>query len=61
MTQAEIAVVVGACNASKVAQWESGLSVPEGIRRERLVAVLDGRCWPELRAATIVSDGLPEA
>ena len=61
VTQAEIAVVVGASNASTVAQWESGLSVPEGIRRERLVAVLDGRCWPELQAATIVSDGLPEA
>jgi transcriptional regulator with XRE-family HTH domain len=60
VTQAEIAALVGASNASTVAQWESGVNVPEGIRRERLVELLDGRCWPELRAAAIADDGLPQ-
>jgi hypothetical protein len=34
--------------------------VPEGIRRERLLELLEGRLWPELRAAAIAGDGLPE-
>ena len=59
VTQAEIARAVGAGDASTVAQWESGASVPEGLRRERLVELLDGRLWPELRAAELVGDGLP--
>lgn len=61
ITQAEIAAAVDAGNASTVAQWESGVNVPEGIRRERLIELLEGRRWPELRAAAVVGDGLPAA
>jgi transcriptional regulator with XRE-family HTH domain len=59
ITQAETAVVVGAGNASTVAQWESGINVPEGIRRERLVDLLEGRLWRELRETLIPGDGMP--
>lgn len=61
ITQAEIAEVVGAGNASTVAQWESGVNVPEGLRREHLIELLDGHRWPELRAAALAGDGLPAA
>ena len=52
---------MGAAGPSAVAQWERGTNVPEGVRRERLVALLEGRLWPALRAAAIVSDGLPRS
>lgn len=61
ITQTEIAEVVGAGNASTVAQWESGINVPEGIRRERLIELLEARLWPELRAAAIAGSGVPES
>ncbi|MPZ49273.1 MAG: hypothetical protein GEU75_08235 [Dehalococcoidia bacterium] len=59
MTQTEIARSVGAAGPSAVAQWERGTTVPDGIRRERLVELLEGRRWPELRAAAIAGHGLP--
>jgi DNA-binding transcriptional regulator YiaG len=43
LTQVEIARAVGAAGASSVAQWESGTTVPDGIRREHLVDLLEGR------------------
>ena len=64
LTQAEVARAVGAGGHSTVAVWERGVNVPEGLRRERLVELLEGRRWPELRAAALVGiagDGLPEA
>ena len=61
VTQAEVARAVGAEGHSTVALWERGGNVPEGLRRERLVELLEGRRWPELRAATLVGDGLPGA
>ena len=57
VTQAEVARAVGAAGPSAVAQWERGTAVPEGIRRERLVELLDGRRWPALRAAAIAGGG----
>ena len=45
---------------SATAEWERGANVPEGLRREHLIELLDGQRWPELRTATIVGEGLPE-
>jgi transcriptional regulator with XRE-family HTH domain len=61
VTQAEVARAVGAVNASTVSLWESGVNVPDGILRERLADLLDGRRWPELRSAMTADagDGLP--
>jgi transcriptional regulator with XRE-family HTH domain len=61
VTQTEIARAIGAADASTVAQWESGVNVPEGLRREHLIALLDGQRWSELRAAALAGDGLPAA
>ena len=57
VTQAEMAEAVGGAGHSAVAQWERGTNVPEGVRRERLVELLDGHLWPELRAAAIGGEG----
>src|SRR5919202_6213228 len=48
LTQDEVARVVGASSAA-ISEWEAGRKVPDGLRRERLRALLDGRLWPELR------------
>ncbi len=61
VTQTEIARAIGAADASTVAQWESGVNVPDGLRREHLIELLDGQRWPELRAAALTGDGLPAA
>jgi DNA-binding XRE family transcriptional regulator len=61
LTQAEVAQAIGAADASTVAQWESGVNVPDGLRREHLIELLDGQRWPELRAAALAGDGLPAA
>ncbi|GIW07414.1 MAG: hypothetical protein KatS3mg060_2219 [Dehalococcoidia bacterium] len=37
------------------------MNVPEGLRREHLIELLDGQRWPELRAAALAGDGLPAA
>ena len=58
ITQAEIAAV-GAGHTSTVAQWESGAAVPEGARRERLVTLLEGRLWPQLRGMVVSEADLP--
>lgn len=60
VTQAEVARAVGARDHSAVSQWEGGVNVPEGMLRERLAELLDGRLWPDLRTAMIPGDGLPE-
>jgi transcriptional regulator with XRE-family HTH domain len=59
LTQAEVARVVGAGGESAVCQWERGFAVPDGPRRARLVALLDGRLWPEFRRAMIAEAGMP--
>ena len=42
-------------------QWENGVNVPDGVRRERVVELLAGKRWPALRAAALVGrgEGLP--
>ena len=62
LTQEEVARVLGA-DRSAVAQWERGGTIPEGLLREDLADLLDGRRWPDLRAAMLGpgEDGLPEA
>ena len=59
LTQAEVAGVVGAGHKSAVSQWEAGRSVPDGLRRERLIELLEGRLWPQLRAAVVSEAGMP--
>lgn len=63
VTQAEVARAIGAGNASTVSLWESGVHVPDGMRRERLTALVEERHWPELRAAMLgdPGTGLPGA
>lgn len=60
LTQAEIARVVGATDHTTVSQWESGVTVPDGMRRERLRALLAGQLWPELRAVLLAGEGMTE-
>lgn len=59
LTQDEVAPVVGANDGTALAQWENGVTVPDGIRRERLTDLLERRLWPELRASIIGEDGMP--
>ena len=42
-----------------MSQWKSGINVPEGARRQRLEALLQGRLWPELRGSLIAGDQVP--
>lgn len=58
VTQGEVAQVI-AGSVAAISQWESGIAVPEGHRRERLVALLDGRLWRKLRAAVVAGEGIP--
>jgi transcriptional regulator with XRE-family HTH domain len=59
LTQDEVARVVAASGAATISQWESGRAVPDGVRRERLRELLDGRLWPELRAALLGGESFP--
>jgi hypothetical protein len=54
-----VAAAVGASNKSAVSQWEAGVTVPDGARRERLVELLQGQLWPQVRAAVVAVPGLP--
>ena len=47
-----------ASRGTPLAQWESGATVPDGLRRERLTERLAGRLWPELRGSLIGGDGM---
>jgi transcriptional regulator with XRE-family HTH domain len=60
LTQNEVAAVVGAKEGTALAQWENGSTVPDGVRRERLTELLEGRLWPELRASLIGGRGMPD-
>ncbi len=51
--------MVGANDGTALAQWENGVTVPDGLRRERLTELLEGRLWPELRASIIAGEGMP--
>ena len=59
LTQDEVAAVVGANDGTALAQWENGVTVPDGLRRERLTELLEGRLWPQLRASITGGDGMP--
>lgn len=57
LTQSEVARAAGAAAGSAVTQWETGAHVPDGLRRERVEALVDGRLWPELRADLVAEAG----
>ena len=50
---------VDAGEGTTVGQWENGVNVPDGVRRERVVELLPGKRWPALRAAVLAGEGLP--
>jgi hypothetical protein len=50
---------VGASDSSTVAQWESEANVPDGSRRERLIELVKGRLWLELREVHVTGTGMP--
>jgi DNA-binding XRE family transcriptional regulator len=60
LSQAEVAVAVGAGNKSVVAEWENDVSVPSGVRKRRLIELLDGKRWKTLREAATVVEGMPQ-
>jgi transcriptional regulator with XRE-family HTH domain len=43
LTQDEVAAVIVAAEGSVVSQWESGVAVPDGVRREPLTELLERR------------------
>jgi transcriptional regulator with XRE-family HTH domain len=55
LIQEEVAVV--GADRSAVAQWERGATIHEGVLREELAQILDGRRWPQLRATMLGPDG----
>jgi transcriptional regulator with XRE-family HTH domain len=60
LTQGEVARALGLTDRSAITGWEKGTTVPDGLARERLVALLEGRLWGELRLAMVVGEGMPE-
>src|SRR5262249_22796633 len=58
LTQDEVAALVGAKERTTLARWGDGTNT-DGMRRERLIELLDGRLWPELRASIIAGNGMP--
>lgn len=59
LTQSEVAQVVGARSDVTVCQWEMGVNVPDGHRRERLIDLLEGRLWQVLRELAVEGYGMP--
>src|SRR4051812_33697084 len=60
ISQAEVAVALGAGNKSAVAEWENEVSVPSDVRKRRLIELLDGKRWNVLREAATVGEGMPQ-
>jgi hypothetical protein len=59
LTQDEAARVLAASSSAAISRWEAGQKVPEGLHRERPRELLDGRLWPELRAALLGDESFP--
>jgi DNA-binding transcriptional regulator YiaG len=59
ITLAEVALAVGAAKPSVVSQWENGVNVPSGVRKRRLIELLEGKRWKVLREAVIDGKELP--
>src|SRR5207245_2334089 len=60
LTQDEVACAVGAGDGSAVGAWETGVNVPDGVRRQLLTGLLDGKRWRELRSTFVAGRGMPE-
>jgi DNA-binding transcriptional regulator YiaG len=58
--QGEVSAAVGAGNKSVVAEWERAATVPSGLRKRRLIELLEGRQWTVLREAVVVGEGMPQ-
>jgi hypothetical protein len=43
-----------------VAEWENGVSVPSGLRKRRLIELLEGKRWRVLREAVTAGGGMPQ-
>jgi transcriptional regulator with XRE-family HTH domain len=59
LTQAEVASALGAANRSLVAEWEKGVNVPSGMRKRRLIELLEGNSWKLFRDAVTDGEGMP--
>jgi transcriptional regulator with XRE-family HTH domain len=57
LTQAEVAAVLGVHDRSAVAHWERGTGLPDDAVQGRLLALLDGRRWPAVRAVMLGAAG----
>jgi transcriptional regulator with XRE-family HTH domain len=60
LTQAEVAAAVGSRNKSVVAEWESAVRVPSGLRKHRWIELLEGKRWTVLREAVMLGEGMPQ-
>jgi len=60
LTQGEVAQALGLGDRTALTGWEKGTTVPDGVARERLVALLDGRLWPDVRRAMVVGEAMPQ-
>ncbi len=60
LTQADVAQIVGASNASAVSQWETGIAVPDGVRRRRVQELVRGELGSAVRAQVVRDGGFPE-
>ena len=60
LTQGEVARALGLGDRTALTGWEKGTTVPDGVARERLIALLDGRLWPEVRQAMVVGEAMPQ-
>jgi DNA-binding XRE family transcriptional regulator len=59
LSQAEVAAAVGASHKSVVTEWESAVTVPSGLRKRRLIELLEGKLWKVLREGVMVGEKLP--
>jgi transcriptional regulator with XRE-family HTH domain len=59
LTQDEVAAAIGAAEGSALGALERGVSVPDGVRRQQLNDLLDGKRWADLRGALIEGRDMP--
>jgi transcriptional regulator with XRE-family HTH domain len=60
LTQGAGDLALGLGDRTALTGWEKGTTVPDGIAREHLAALLDGRLWREVRQAIVVGEGMPQ-
>src|SRR5688572_25554752 len=59
LTLDEVAAAVSAGDGTVVGAWERGISVPDGVRRQFVIDLLEGRRWRELRTGLVRDADMP--